>query len=336
MDYVALPKIELHAHLTGSISRRTLHDIWLRKVEACQTDLQDPLEVMPEGKHDYNIQTFFPLFSKYIYNLLVDEASIREATTAVLQGFHDDGVVYLELRTTPRATAHLSAEAYVRTVLAAVAAFGGARPRMRTRLILSVDRRHDAATAEAVVALATALRPPVVGVDLCGDPAARPGGAVRAFSPAFERARAAGLGITVHFAEARASGSRAELDVLLGWRPRRLGHVIWEDDEARREIAARGLCLELCLSCNVRAGMVEGGFAGHHLGYWRTVKGPKISLATDDVGVFGSPLSNEYELAALHFNLDRQDICSLAREAIDSIFGSEEDKEWLRSIMWTS
>ncbi|TQV91846.1 adenosine deaminase [Cordyceps javanica] len=313
MDYVALPKIELHAHLTGSISRRTLHDIWLRKVEACQTDLQDPLEVMPEGKHDYNIQTFFPLFSKYIYNLLVDEASIREATTAVLQGFHDDGVVYLELRTTPRATAHLSAEAYVRTVLAAVADFGGAHPRMRTRLILSVDRRHDAATAEAVVALATALRPPVVG-----------------------RARAAGLGITVHFAEARASGSRAELDVLLGWRPRRLGHVIWEDDEARREIAARGLCLELCLSCNVRAGMVEGGFAGHHLGYWRTVKGPKISLATDDVGVFGSPLSNEYELAALHFNLDRQDICSLAREAIDSIFGSEEDKEWLRSIMWTS
>ncbi|OAR01700.1 hypothetical protein LLEC1_07186, partial [Akanthomyces lecanii] len=100
-----------------------------------------------------------------------------------------------------------------------------------------------------------------------------------------------------------------------------------------REIAKRGLCLELCLSCNVLADMVEGGFAGHHFGYWRTVEGPKISLATDDVGVFGSPLSKEYELAAQHFHLDRQEMCSLARQAIDSTFGSAEDKEWLRSML---
>ncbi|KAJ4150020.1 hypothetical protein LMH87_010788 [Akanthomyces muscarius] len=337
MDYVALPKIELHAHLTGSVSRRTLHDIWRRKKDAGDTDIQDPMAVMPEGKHDYNVQTFFPLFSSYIYNLLIDEASIAEATTAVLQGFHADGVVYLELRTTPRTTPLLSPETYVRTILAAISAFSDLHPQMRTRLILSVDRRHDYATAAAVVELGVALQPlGVVGVDLCGDPTAKPGGAVRLFTPAFERARAAGLGITVHFAEAQASGSREELDVLLGWQPGRLGHVIWEDDEAKREIARRSLCLELCLSCNVLADMVEGGFAGHHFGYWRTVDGPKISLATDDVGVFGSPLSKEYELAAQHFNLDRQEVCSLARQAIDSTFGSVEDKEWLRSVMWTA
>ncbi|KAM3514503.1 hypothetical protein MY11210_001846 [Beauveria gryllotalpidicola] len=363
MDYVALPKIEvggfpaaarfeqnvmtdkaisypatkLHAHLTGSVSRRTLHDIWRRKKDAGETDLQDPMEVMPEGKHDYSVQTFFPLFSSYIYNLLTDAASIAEATTAVLHDFYADGVVYAELRTTPRATPSLTPEAYVRTILGAIAAFGLAHPRMRTRLLLSVDRRHDAATALSITRLAAALRPlGVVGVDLCGDPQAKPDGAVRLFSPAFEGARAAGLGVTVHFAEARAAASREELDVLLGWRPRRLGHVIWEDDEAKREIVRRGLCLELCLSCNVLADMVAGGFAGHHFGYWRGVDGPSISLATDDVGVFGSPLSKEYEIAARHFNLDREAICSLAREAIDATFGSDQDKEWLRSVMWTS
>ncbi|KAF1739754.1 Adenosine deaminase-like protein A [Beauveria bassiana] len=346
MDYVALPKIELHAHLTGSVSRRTLHDIWRRKKDAGETDIQDPMEVMPEGKHNYSVQAFFPLFSSYIYNLLTDAASITEATTAVLHDFCADGVVYAELRTTPRATPSLTPEAYVRTILAAIAAFNNLAPplphshprrRMRARLILSVDRRHDAATALSITRLAAALRPlGVVGVDLCGDPQAKPDGAVRVFSPAFEGARDAGLGVTVHFAEARAAASREELDVLLGWRPRRLGHVIWEDDEAKREIVRRGLCLELCLSCNVLAEMVEGGFAGHHFGYWRGVDGPSISLATDDVGVFGSPLSKEYEIAARHFNLDREAICSLAREAIDSTFGSDEDKEWLRSVMWTS
>ncbi|KAJ2974407.1 hypothetical protein NQ176_g6072 [Zarea fungicola] len=109
---------------------------------------------------------------------------------------------------------------------------------------------------------------------------------------------------------------------------------VFEGERAMEEIARRALCLELCLSCNVQADMVTGGFPGHHFGYWRGIQGPKISLATDDVGVFGSPLSKEYELAAHHFNLDNEQINSLARQAIDSIFGSDDDKAWLRSIMW--
>jgi adenosine deaminase len=94
----------------------------------------------------------------------------------------------------------------------------------------------------------------------------------------FEEAKQRGLGLTVHFAEVEASGSRRELDTLLGWQPDRLGHVIWEDQVAREEIARRGLCLELCLSCNVSAGMVDGGFTEHHFGTWRNVDGVKISL----------------------------------------------------------
>lgn len=150
---------------------------------------------------------------------------------------------------------------------------------MRTRLILSVDRRHDPTKADEIVSLALALRGQgVVGVDLCGDPTAKPGGEVCVFTEAFARAREGGLGITVHFAEAKASGSKEELEVLLGWQPGRLGHVIWEDEQAKEEIARRGLCLELCLSCNVLAEMVTGGYEGHHFGYWRGVEGPKISL----------------------------------------------------------
>lgn len=201
----------------------------------------------------------------------------------MLEEFCADGVVYLELRTTPRTTPLIPAATYVRTIADAIAAFNASHPQMRTRLLLSVDRRHDAATAASIIELAKAglhdTHGLVVGVDLCGDPTAKPDGEVAVFTPAFEAARAAGLGITVHFAEAQASGSRAELDVLLGWQPGRLGHVIWEDDEAKREIAKRGLCLELCLSCNVQAEMVKGGFPGHHFGYWRTVDGPKISIA---------------------------------------------------------
>ncbi|KAH8129115.1 hypothetical protein ACSS6W_008494 [Trichoderma asperelloides] len=345
MDFIALPKIELHAHLTGSISRQTLHEIWLTKKAAGQTDLEDPLAVIPEGKHDYNLITFFPLFSKYIYALLTDEPSIRHATTAVLQSFLQDGVVYLELRTTPRPTPLLSAAQYVDILLSTISEFEELHPQLHTRLILSVDRRHDFDMASSVLDLAVNTSPEgilarkhamIVGLDLCGDPSARPAGEISLFTPVFQKARAAGLGLTLHFAEIQASASKAELETLLSWGPRRLGHVIWEDAETKKEIARRKdeLCLELCLSCNVHAGMVEGGFESHHFGEWRRVEGVKVSLATDDVGIFGSPLSNEYRLAAKHFNLDSRQICALARESIDFIFGGEEEKERLRRIMW--
>lgn len=50
--------------------------------------------------------------------------------------------------------------------------------------------------------------------------------------------------------------------------------------------------------------------------------------------MFGSSLSNEYELVANHFGLGRAQICALAKRAIDVIFGGDEEKARLRRIMW--
>lgn len=52
------------------------------------------------------------------------------------------------------------------------------------------------------------------------------------------------------------------------------------------------------------------------------------------MGVFGSSLSNEYKLVAEHFGLGREEICRLARGAVECIFGTEEDKRRLREVMW--
>ncbi len=60
----------------------------------------------------------------------------------------------------------------------------------------------------------------------------------------------------------------------------------------------------------------------------------RYSLQTDDVGVFGSPLSNEYALVAQYFGLSRADICALVRRGVDVIFGGEEEKTRLRNILW--
>lgn len=52
------------------------------------------------------------------------------------------------------------------------------------------------------------------------------------------------------------------------------------------------------------------------------------------MGIFESPLSNEYALVAQHFGLSRAEIYVLARKGVDVIFGGEEEKKRLRSILW--
>ncbi|KAF2825596.1 Metallo-dependent hydrolase [Ophiobolus disseminans] len=328
-----LPKIELHAHLTGSISRECLHDIWeTRKARDPAIDLEDPLVAIPTGKVDYDIKTFFPLFSSYIYKLCNNLPSIQYSTKAVLQDFQADGVVYLELRTTPRAMpgANLTKDDYVSTILDILKSHNEQTSNtMRAFLILSIDRRNTVIEAQEVVDLAIKYQSAgVVGVDLCGDPAK---GDVRIFADVFARAKVEGLKITLHFAETELSASDMELSTLLSWKPDRLGHVIHVKEEFQRIIKKENIGVELCLSCNVHAKMITGTYSDHHFGMWRH-GGVPVALSTDDVGVFCSPISQEYFLAAQHFSLGRDDIKALCEGAVESIFGGLNEKARLGKL----
>jgi len=221
--------------------------------------------------------SFFPLFSRYIYALCSDLPSIVYTTDSVLQSFAADGVVYLELRTTPRAipSANVTKSQYIEAILSCIVK-SNVTSRMKTSLILSIDRRNTPAIAEELVDLALTYRDQgVVGVDLCGDPAC---GDVSIFQPAFKRAKDAGLKITLHFAEAQQSSTDAELWKLLSFQPDRIGHVIHVPDDVKQEVVKRGLGVELCLSCNVHAKMITGSFGDHHFSWWWR-KGCPIALS---------------------------------------------------------
>lgn len=226
--------------------------------------------------------SFFPLFSSYIYHLVDSAWALTHTTLSVLRDFAADGVVYLELRTTPRAIpqAGLTKSDYVATILSAIQSFEKEDQRLRTKLILSIDRRNTLPEALEVVELCRSFRGRgVVGLDLCGDPKR---GGIEVLTPAFELAKRdmPGLGLTLHFAEAEESGTEEELDMLLDWAPGRIGHVIHVPERVRERIrGVGGMGLELCLSCNVHAGMITGGFEAHHFGEWWRVKECVVALS---------------------------------------------------------
>lgn len=191
-------------------------------------------------------------------------------------------MVYLELRTTPRLIKQvaITKEAYVQLVLSTISSFKS--PTMVTKLILSVDRRNSSEEALEVVDLALRYRDQgVVGVDLCGDPTK---GDVEIFRPAFAKAKENDLKITIHFAEAQQSSSEHELRTLLSFGPDRIGHVIHVPDTIKEVIIERKLGLELCLSCNVKFGMISGSFADHHFMYWKGTGCPITLCVRESLG----------------------------------------------------
>jgi adenosine deaminase len=182
-------------------------------------------------------------------------------------------------------TGDLTKDDYVKSILDILDAHNkNTANTMRALLILSIDRRNTPAEAEEVVDLAIKYKSfGVAAVDLCGDPAK---GDVRIFAEAFARAKAAGLKITLHFAETESSASDIELTTLLSWKPDRLGHVIHVNEQYRKLIEEQNIGVELCLSCNVHAKMITGTYSDHHFGMWRHSSVPvALSVSLRDKGL---------------------------------------------------
>lgn len=287
-------KAELHAHLSGSVS----------------TALVAVLGPLPAGA-PRDLDACFARF-RAIHAAISTEDALRLACHEVLATFAADNTAELELRTTPRALADASAADYVRIVSACVDEFDDSQRRlgvvnaMRVSLVLSLDRAASPEAAEATVDLAVAHRPLVVGVDLSGNP-------TKGEMPtrALDRARRAGLRTTLHCAEVPAE---EETDAMLDFGADRLGHALFLTPRQVRRVLASKTPVELCPTSNL-ATLGRDGLADHPTAAMWLRRGHPISVNTDDAGVFGTSLSNEYMRVALDLGLGERGVHVLAASA---------------------
>ncbi|GAN00815.1 adenosine deaminase-like protein-like [Mucor ambiguus] len=304
---VQLPKVELHAHLNGSLSPATMRELVERK-KADKPELAD--FQIPDSLD--RIDDFFRLF-KFIYQLTDDEESIRVATRNIINEFAKDNVKYLELRTTPRKNDE--------TVTSVIQE---ARDDIIVKLIVSIDRRNNLEEAQEVVDLALAFRSQgVVGVDLCGDVKV---GLFENLKPAFERAKQHGFPLTLHFNEVLENV--AESASLLSIQPNRLGHATFLDDYCRKTIYGQNIPIEICMTSNILCKTVKT-VEEHHIKELLVDNHPFI-LCTDDKGVFFSESSNEYKLAAETFSLSKEELFTITLRSVDAIFADDTIKQSLK------
>ncbi|KAG5723724.1 Adenosine deaminase-like protein [Termitomyces sp. T112] len=293
-----LPKAELHAHLNGSIPISVLQELARQyrtsspAYEMISNDaIQAGIDILLSGPTLNELHDFFDLFPA-IYALMTAPPALACAVRAVLSLFLDGEhpqCTYLELRTTPKVTPEMSREEYLRVVLDQIKVYGTDR----VGLIVSMDRKMGPEAMHECVELAKSLKmegEPVVGVDLCGDPTT---GDPATFRTYFKDAKEAGLGITLHIAETMYNTSEDTLQ-LLSFSPDRLGHATFLDDEAKKIVAEKNPCIEICLSSNLLCKTVPT-LEAHHIRHYLK-HGHPIAICTDDILPFHTSLLGEYAL----------------------------------------
>ncbi|CAJ2649530.1 unnamed protein product [Trifolium pratense] len=313
---VSMPKVELHAHLNGSIRDSTLLELAKGLGDKGLIDFSQVEHVIL--KNDRSLAEVFKLFD-VIHILTTDHATVTRITKEVVEDFASENVVYVELRTTPKKndSKGMSKHSYIEAVLEGLRAVSSVdvdfipnseelkhlsnpllsttndkcnentRKKIFVRLLLSIDRRETTEAAMETVMLALEMRHfGVAGIDLSGNPAV---GEWVTYLPALKFAREQGLSVTLHCGE-----------------------------------------VELCLTSNIRTLSVPSIDAHHFVDLYNS-KHPVV-LCTDDSGVFSTSVSNEYKIAASSFGLGRKETFELSKNAVEFIFADNTVKEDLRNI----
>jgi aminodeoxyfutalosine deaminase len=290
IDAVTFPKIELHVHLEGTVRAATLLEIARRNDVALPADTAEGLA----GLYEFTDFAQFIDVWMLTTGALRTAADFRQVVVDYAAEAASHGAVYIEGIFSPsEPVARGTSWDEVFTGYCDGAQEASELHGVRVRLTPDVTRDLGVEAAEltATYAVRYAGRG-IAGLGLGGSEAEY---APEPYARAFAIAREGGLGSVPHAGEVAGPPSvRGALDVL---HADRLRHGIRsvEDPTLVRELADRGIVLDVCPISNLRTKVVAS-LAEHPLPAL-VAAGVSCSVSTDDPAMFGTDLSADYAAA---------------------------------------
>lgn len=306
-----VPKAEIHCHIEGA----ALPELVFAQAARYGQDVSSFLHPRT-GYVWHDFTSFLKAYdgAAALFRTPEDYALLAETYLLSLAA---DGAIYSEffISTDHARQAGLSAAGYVSGL-----AEGIARAREATgieaRMIATGLRHMGPQAVEAAAELAVKLAHPLItGFGMAGEERMHH---PRDFARAFDIAREAGLGITVHAGELAGWESvEAALDHL---RPSRIGHGVRaiEKPALVERIAREGIVLEVCPVSNVTLNLFPD-FASHPFPALEKA-GCRVTLSSDDPPHFHTSLRREYEVAADAWGYDEPALLSFTRTAVEAAF----------------
>lgn len=321
-----MPKIELHVHLEGAITPRTLLELARKNQVSLPANDEDGIADLFRYRDFGEFLTVFMAMAQAI----VSGEDFERLAYELGQDLAAQQVYYAEVMISPMQ--HVKRGLDLREVIAGAMA-GFARVERETglvvRLALDCGRQYGPEAAWPVLEAACASQAlGVVGWSIGGNEIGYP---PEPFAPIFAAARAAGLGVMAHAGEVVGPPSVWGAIDALG--ATRLGHGIRSIDDPAllAALRERQVVLDVCPSSNLLTGAVAA-WPSHPLSAL-IAAGVPVTLNSDDPTFFATTLTEEYRRAMLYLGLSLDDLCATLQTAAQAAFLPQAEREALAARM---
>lgn len=314
-----LLKAEIHCHIEGAAPPA----LTLRQAQKYGVDPAGFMQGETYAWRDF--AEFIQAYDK-VASLFRTEEDYAILTESYLLELAAINTIYSEIIVSPDHGDRigLGADAYLAGITDGIHA-AREKTGIEARIIVTGERHFgpDRVIAAAHYA-ARSHNPLVTGFNLAGEERM---GRVADYARAFDIARDAGLGLTIHAGEV--CGAFSVTDALDLVKPSRIGHGVRaiEDPVLVQRLVETGVVLEVCPGSNVALN-VAVNFESHPLKQLMQA-GVRVCINSDDPPFFGTSLAREYELASTVMGFSKRQINAMTRTALEAAFVDEETRSRL-------
>lgn len=311
--WLRLPKVELHCHLDGSLSREFVEKRFGKQV---------PLSELQADRDCESLAQYLEKFSLPL-SCLQDEEGLRGAGYDFVRSIARENVRYAEVRFAPALSAHdsFSYRAVIQALLEGLES-GKEEFGVSCNVIVCAMRGHsEEQNLSMLKAAREFLGQGVCGADLAGNEAAYP---MKDFMELFREAAKMEMPFTIHGGEC---GNPRNIEEALGVGAARIGHgIAMRGQEHLKALCRRrGTGIEMCPVSNLQTKAVKGP-EEYPLREFLDA-GLKVSINTDNRTVSGTTLTEELNFIQENWGISDEEILLLMKNGAETSFAEETLKD---------
>ena len=294
-------RAELHAHLGSSVDPVIMwsiaHEQGIRLPSKDYWDFEDLITMSPSERNsdiEQMTNNYFLMTQLIQSSPQAIEASVH---SVIGGGYRKCNLVLQELRFNPMRRNRAGERDLDHTILAGLWGMRRALleyPQVKAGIILEIDRTFTIEQNTVIVDKAIKYaHDGIVGIDLSGPK--RDTFSIEAHAPLFQKARAAGLGITAHTGE---EGTLDEMRYIVETiKPDRIGHGVLAatDSEFLKVLGASGITLEICPTSNIKNSIFPSVDALRTAYQTLQSAGVKLTVNTDGPEMYRTNIIKEEE-----------------------------------------
>lgn len=312
-ELITLPKVELHCHLDGSLSRAFIEKRLGKTVSQSELSVSEDCRNLNEYLEKFDLPG----------RCIMDEEGLKEAGYDVLKSMKKENVCYAEIRFAPllSETSDMDCRKVIEALITGLER-GKSDFGIEYGVITCAMRHHSQEDNYRMIKTAREyLGHGVCAADLAGAESLYP---MSEFMELFKKTKEMGMPFTLHAGEC---GSVQNILDSVEAGAARIGHGIAMrgHKDVQKELQKKGIGIEMCPISNLQTKAVESTKDYPMREFLNT--GLKVTVNTDNRTVSNTTLTKELEFIQNTYGITDEEVHLMMKNAVDVAFADDAVKE---------